>query len=71
MKEFENMDGIKIGERNINNLRYADDTLLLADSDAKLQGLIDALGKSCRRRGLRINISKSEVMEITKRNERL
>lgn len=71
MEELEDMDGIKIGGRNINNVRYADDTVLLAESEEKLQNLIDALTESCGRKGLKININKTEVMGITKRNERL
>lgn len=71
MEEMENMDGIAIGGRNVNNIRYADDTVLLADSESKLQNLINALDVSCRRRGLRININKTEVMGITKRKEKL
>ena len=68
---LEDMDGIKIGRKNITNVRYADDTVLIADSETKLLSLISALNESCRRRGLRININKTEVMGVTKISERL
>lgn len=55
----------------MNNLQYADDTVLIADSEEKLQRLVDKLVESCERKGLRININKTEVMGITKRQERL
>ena len=58
MEELEDMDGIKIGGRNITNVRYADDTVVFADSETKLQSLIIALNESCRR-GLRINTNKT------------
>ena len=70
MEELEDMDGIKIGGRNITNVRYTDDTVLIADSETKLLSLIIALNESCRRRQ-RININKTEVMGITKRRKRL
>ena len=43
MDELEDVEGIKIGSRNINNIRYADDTVLIADTESKLQRLIGAL----------------------------
>ena len=71
MEEIRDIEGIKIGGRNLNNLRYADDTVLIADSQAKLQQLIDGLDTACRRKGLKINISKTESMGITKKKEQL
>lgn len=55
----------------MNNLQYADDTVVIADSEEKLQRLIEKLGEACERRGLKINIRKTEVMGITKRQERI
>ena len=56
----------------INNLRYyADDTVLIADTEKKLQRLVDHLNLECRRVGLKINIGKSEVMGVTKTKEPL
>lgn len=71
VEELECMGGIKIGGGNINNVRDADDTVLLADLEVKLQDLIDTQNESCRRRGLRINVNKTEVMGITEKTERL
>ena len=68
MDKMEQLDGIKIGDRNINNIiRYADDTVLLADTEERLQELIDRLDEECRAIGLKINIGKTEVMWVTKR----
>ena len=71
MNELTELDGIKIGGRNVNNIRYADDMVLLADTEEKLQRLMDELTEQCRIKGLRINKSKTEVMGVTKRRERL
>ena len=68
---MEQLDGIKIGGRNINNIRYADDTVLLADTGESLQELIDRLDEEGRAIGLKINIGKTEVMGVTKRTEQL
>ena len=71
MDELAELEGISIGGRNINNIRYADDMVLIADSEEKLQRLISKLHEECNAKGLRINKSKTEVMGITKRTERL
>ena len=65
------LDGISVGGRNINNIRYADDTVLIADSAEKLQTLIRALVQSSEQRGLKLNISKTKVMVVTKGNNNL
>ena len=71
MDEMEQLDGIKIGGGNINNIRYADDTVLLADTEERLQELIDRLDEEGRAIGLKINIGKTDVMGVTKRSEQL
>ena len=71
MDEMEQLDGIKIGGRNINNIRYADDTVLLADTEERLQELIDRLDEEGRAIGLKINIGKTAVMGLTKKTEQL
>ena len=55
----------------MNNIRYADDMVLIADSEEKLQSLVINLHDHCRMKGLKINRSKTEVMGVTKRNESL
>ena len=71
IEETEELEGVRVGGRNINCIRYADDTVLIADSNEKLQELITTLDEECERKGLRINFGKTEVMGITKRRERI
>ena len=69
MDEMVDMEGVNMGGLNINNIRYADDTVLIADTADKLQRLVDKVDVGCNRVGLKINIGKIEVMGVTKRNE--
>ena len=69
MRELVELEGIKIGGRNLNNIRYADDTVLVADSEDKLQRLVQALVQASGERGLKMNTSKTKVMIISKGNE--
>ena len=55
-------DGLKIGGRMITNLRYADDSILLATSEAELQELVDRLDRVSRKYRLLINVDKTKVM---------
>ncbi|XP_064099372.1 uncharacterized protein LOC135210398 [Macrobrachium nipponense] len=64
MRDLRNIEGIKVGGVTVNNIRYADDTALVADSHDKLQALISTLHQSSRERALSINIKKTEVMII-------
>ena len=50
--------GIKIAGRNINNLRYADDTTLTAESEAELKSLLMNMKEECEKAGLKLNIQK-------------
>ena len=54
--------GIKIARRNINNLRYADDTTLMAESEEKLKSLLMKVKKESEKVGLKLNIQKRKVM---------
>ena len=54
--------GIKIAGRNINNLRYADDTTLMAESEKELEGLLMKLKKENEKVGLKLNIQKTKTM---------
>ena len=63
---IQGLEGIKIGGVNINNVRYADDTVLIADSEEKLKNLIDAVQEASEAKGLRLNIKKTEVMVVSK-----
>ena len=54
--------GIKIGERNINNLRYADDITLMAESDEQLKSILIRVKEESERAGLKLNIKKTKIM---------
>ena len=54
--------GIKIAGRNINNLRYADDTTLLAESEEELKGLLMKVKEDSEKVGLKLNIQKTKIM---------
>ena len=54
--------GIKIGERNINNLRYADDTTLMAESEEELKSLLMKVKEESEKVGLKLNIQKTKIM---------
>ena len=53
---------IKIGGRNINNLRYADDTTLTAESEEELKNLLMRVKEESERAGLKLNIKKTKMM---------
>ena len=54
--------GIKIAGRNINNLRYADDTTLMAKSEEELKSLLMKLKEQSEKVGLKLNIQKTKIM---------
>ena len=54
--------GIKIGGRNINNLRYADDTTLMAESEEDLKSLLMKVKEESEKVGLKLNIQKTKIM---------
>ena len=54
--------GIKIAGRNINNLRYADDTTLMAESEEELKSLLIKLKEESEKVGLKLNIQKTKIM---------
>ena len=58
----EAQDRIKIARRNINNLRYADDTTLMADSEDELKSLLMKVKEESEKAGLKLNIQKTEIM---------
>ena len=63
------LPGFQIGGRNPNNIRYADDAVLIADSEQKLQDLVDAANTASEEKGLKINKSKTECVTITMGSE--
>ena len=54
--------GVKIARRNINNLRYADDTTLMAESEEKLKSLLMKVKEESENVGLKLNIQKTKIM---------
>ena len=58
----EAQDGIKIARRNINNLRYADDTTLMAESKEELKSLLMKVKEVSEKVGLKLNIQQTKIM---------
>ena len=54
--------GIKIAKRNINNLRYADDIILMAESEEELKSLLMKVKEESEKVGLKLNIQKTKIM---------
>ena len=54
--------GIKIGGKNINNLRYADDSLFMAESEEELKSLLMKVKEESEKVGLKLNIQKTKIM---------
>ena len=61
-EQDEAQDGIKIAGRNLNNLRYADDTTLMAESEEELKSLLMTVKEESEKVGLRLNIQKTKIM---------
>ena len=59
---IESQVGIKIAGRNINNLRYVNDTTLMAESEEKLKSLLMKVKEENEEAGLKLNIQKSKIM---------
>ena len=58
----ETQTGIQIARRNINNLRYADDTTLMAESEEELKSLLMKVKEESEKAGLKLNIEKTKIM---------
>ena len=56
--------GIKIARRNINNLKYADDTTLMAESEEELKSLLMKVKEESEKVGLKLNIQKTKIMAL-------
>ena len=62
MLDWKKQAGIKIAGRNINNLRYADDTTLMAESEEELKSLFMKIREESEKVGLKLNIQKMKIM---------
>ena len=71
MDALEDLEGISIGRRNVSNIRYADDTALIADSEKKLQALMNELKDECESKGLRINVDMTNTLTVTKSKDKV
>ena len=58
----EGQDRIKISQRNVNNLRYADDTTFMAESEEELKSFLLKLKGESEKAGLKLNIQKTKIM---------
>ncbi|GFR92272.1 zinc finger protein 33B [Elysia marginata] len=56
--------GILINSVNINNIRYADDTVILAESEEQLQAMLDRIADKCKEYGMEINTKKTKTSHI-------
>ena len=56
--------GIKIARRNINNLRYADDTTLMAENEEELKSLLVKVKEDSEKSGFKLNIQKTKIMHL-------
>ena len=61
----ESQAGIKITRRNINNLRYADDTTLIAENEEELRSLLMKVKEESEKAGLKLNIQKTKIMAFS------
>ena len=61
----EAQDGTKVARRNINNLRYADDTSFMAESKEELKSLLMKLKEESEKAGLKLNIKKTKIMAFS------
>ena len=57
--------GMQIARRNINNLRYADDTTLMAESEEELKNLLMKIKEESEKAGLKLNIQKTKIMVLS------
>ena len=62
LPELKGQAGIKIAGRNISNLRYADDTTLMAESEEDLESLLMKMKEESEKVGLKLNIQKTKIM---------
>ena len=69
MRNIEGQPGVWVGGHNINNLRYADDTVLISENEKDLQQLLNIVESKSKKKGLELNSKKTEVMVISRKEE--
>ena len=68
LRNLEGCPGLKVNGENINNIRYADDTALIATSEKDLQKLLDIVVSESECKGLLLNVKKTECMVVSKKS---
>ena len=68
LRNLEDVSGLKVNGENFNNLRYADDTVLMAESEKDLQKLLDIVVIESEAMGLSLNVKKTECMVVSKQS---
>ena len=66
VRGFASYEGIKVGGKNLNNIRYANDTVLLVENEKELQDMFNEVNRSSEQKGLNINAAKTNVMILSK-----
>ena len=69
MREVRDTEGIKVDGENINNIRYVEETVIIADSESKLQGIVDKIVTESEKFGLSLNVKKTYCMAISKKKD--
>ena len=67
MRNLEEHPGIKVGGKNVNNLRYIDDAVLIGENEKDLQALLDIIEREILNKGLELNSKKTKVMVINRK----
>ena len=67
LREVEELHGVVINGRNVNNIRYADDTVLIAETEKDLQHILDKVIKESESLGLALNAKKTYSMTVSKK----
>ena len=69
LKSIDKLEGVKIGFVNINNIRFADDTVLIAANEKNLQKVLDAVQKQYANSKMQINVQETAVMAFSKKKQ--
>ena len=69
LRSLKHHEGVRVGDNNINNLRYADETVLIADSEEKLQNILTTVKVDSENKGLKLNAKKTDCMVISKQSD--
>ena len=62
--------GVSVGGKRLSNLRYADDTALMAESETELQRIVDRVNEVGKEFGMKINVKKTKTMVVNRKNVR-